>query len=102
MVHTHTRNHSQFVVLPPSRHSVPERFRCIEVNDRRYDDLLAAMQRFRGKVYLNDGAVRPDELTADGRHEVDVDDRSWHVLSLDEQGQVCACLRYLEESCAQE
>ena len=100
MVHTRTRNQTQFVVLPPSRQSVPERFRCLEANNRRYDDLLAEMQRFRGRVYVADGAVRPDELTADGRHMVAVDNCSWHVLSLDEHGQVCACLRYLEESCA--
>jgi hypothetical protein len=56
------------------------------------------MQRFRGRVYANDGAVRRDELTADGRHKVAADDCSWHVISLDEKGQVCACLRYLEES----
>ena len=98
MVHTRTRDQTQFVVLPPSRQSVPKRFRCLEVNNRRHDDLLAEMQRFRGRVYANDGAIRPDELTADGRHKVAVDDCSWHVLSLDEQGRVCACLRYLEES----
>jgi hypothetical protein len=100
MVHTRTRKSTQFVVLPPSWNSVPKRFRRLEVNNRRYDDLLAEMQRFRGRVYVSDGAVRSDELTADGRHKVAVDDCSWHVLSLDEQGQVCACLRYLEESCA--
>ena len=98
MVHTRSQNQTQFVVLPPSRQSVPKWFRRREVNPSRYEDLLAAMQRFRGRVYTNDGAVRPDELTADGRHAVAVDDRSWHVLSLDEDGQVCACLRYLEES----
>jgi hypothetical protein len=98
MVQTRTRNQTQFVVLPPSRQAVLKRFRSIEVNNRRYDDLLAQMQRFRGRVYTADGAIGPDELTADGRHKVAVDDCSWHVLSLDEHGQVCACLRYLEES----
>jgi hypothetical protein len=98
MVHTHTRNQTQFVVLPPCRHSLPKRLKRIEVDDRRHDELLAEMQRFRGGVYAHDGAVHPDELTADGRHVVDIDDYSWHVLSLDEKGRVCACLRYLEES----
>jgi hypothetical protein len=97
MVHSR-RNQTQFVVLPPSRQSVPKRFRCIDVNNRRYEDLLAEMQRFRGRVYTEDGAVRGDELTPDGRHKVAVDDSSWHVLSLDEHGNVCACVRYLEES----
>ena len=100
MVHTRSRNQTQFVVLPPSTHSVSKPFRSIEVNNRRYDDLLAEMQRFRGKVYADDGAIRTDELTSDGRHKVAIDDYSWHVLSLDRDGKICACLRYLEESFA--
>jgi hypothetical protein len=98
MVHSRIRNQTQFVILPPSRQSVPKRFRCLDVNNSQYDDLLSEMQRFRGRVYMQDGAIRADELTSDGRHKVSVDDVSWHVLSLDENGNVCACLRYLEES----
>jgi hypothetical protein len=98
MVHSYTRNQTQFVVLPPSRQSVSKRFRRLDVNNHRYGELLADMQRFRGRVYTEDGAVRPEELTPDGRHSVAVDDSSWHVLSLDGHGNVCGCLRYLEES----
>ncbi len=29
-----------------------------------------------------------------------MDDRSWHVASLNPQGRICACLRYLDESWA--
>ena len=56
------------------------------------------MQRFRGSVYLADGAIPKTALTVDGRHRSSVDDRCWHLLSLDDDGQVCACLRYLEET----
>jgi hypothetical protein len=56
------------------------------------------MQRFRGMVYSRDGAVQTSELTADGRHKLAVDERSWHVLSLDRDNRVCACLRYLDET----
>src|SRR5579872_5624370 len=98
MVHSRSRN--QFLLLQPSRHSVPKHFKVLDVCNRRYDDLLAEMQRFRGRVYASDGAVRASELTADGRHRLAVDDRSWHILSLNDQGQVCGCLRYVEESCA--
>ncbi len=98
MVHTGSRKHSEFVILPPSRHSVPEVFGRVEVNRRRYDSLLVEMQRLRGRVYLEDGAVQPRDLTSDGRHQVSIDDHSWHVLSLNRDGTVCACLRYLEEN----
>ena len=100
MIHTHTQIQTQFVLLPPAGYPVPRQFRRLEVNNCGYDFLIAEMQRFRGAAYANDGAIRPDELTADGRHKMDVDEQSWHVLSLDERGRVCACLRYLDESCA--
>jgi hypothetical protein len=96
------RNQSsnQLVVLAPSRRSVSGRFRCTDVDHRRHTRLLGEMQRFRGRIYAADGAVRLDSLTRDGRHNVPVDARSWHVLSLDERGRICACLRYLDESWA--
>ncbi len=55
------------------------------------------MQRFRGGVYLNDGAIRPEALSKDGRHILPIDDDSWHVLTLRPDGTVCACLRFLEQ-----
>ncbi len=37
------------------------------------------------------------DLTSDGRHRLVDDDSGWHILSLGEDGQVTACLRYLDE-----
>jgi hypothetical protein len=56
------------------------------------------MQRLRGRVYESDGAVRRRELTFDGRHRLPIDANSWHILSLNQRGEVVACLRYLEET----
>jgi hypothetical protein len=97
MVLSRTRTQTRFVVLPPSsRTAISSQFRNVEVDARRHDDLFAEMQRFRGGVYLNDGAIQSEDLT-DGRHMVGIDERSWHVLSVDSRGRICACLRYLEE-----
>jgi hypothetical protein len=93
-----SRSQAQFAVLPPSRLATPFVFRNIEANNRRHNDLMAKMQRLRGRVYGADGAIQPSELTVDGRHKLSIDERSWHVLSLDGNGEVIACLRYLEES----
>lgn len=60
--------------------------------------MCAAVQRFRGSIYLADGAIEKSNLSADGLHRVPIDDESWHVLSLDPRGNVVACLRYLDES----
>jgi hypothetical protein len=93
-----SRPQTHFAILPPSRLSVPGIFHNVHVDDHRHYDMMAEMQRLRGRVYEADGAIHPAELTADGRHKLSVDERSWHVLSLDARGQVVACLRYLEES----
>jgi hypothetical protein len=100
MVLSRLRKQARFVVLPPSTSTlaVPSIFRNAEADSRRYDELFAAMQRFRGGIYQADGAVPASALTSDGRHKVAIDDESWHVLSMDGQGQIVACLRYLDES----
>lgn len=100
MALTNTRIQSQLVILPPCRGVVPKQFRRIQANNGQYDGLFTGMQRFRGKIYCDDGAVGANELTADGRHIDAADCQSWHVLSLDGEGRICACLRYLDESAA--
>ena len=42
--------------------------------------------------------MRYSDLTPDGRHKQPVDEHCWHVLSLDQDGRICACVRYLEET----
>jgi hypothetical protein len=77
---------------------VPSIFRNAEVNKRRHDELFAEMQRFRGNVYKDDGAIESGDLTSDGRHKVKADDDSWHILSLNQHGRVVSCLRYLDQT----
>ena len=93
-----SRSQSRFAILTPARFNAPVTFRNVDANKRRHDELLADMQRLRGKAYEMDGAISRGELTADGRHKLSIDEHSWHVLSLDAKGEVIACLRYLEET----
>ena len=86
-----------FVILPPLGDAVPDTFKDVEVDDYRYGELLADMQRFRGATYLFDGAILPTQLSGDGRHILPIDKESWHVLTLKQEGNVCACLRFHEE-----
>jgi len=69
----------------------------MKVDNRSYKALLAEMQRLRGDAYLSDGAIQQGDLTPDGRHVLAIDEQSWHVLALNPLGQVCGCVRYLEE-----
>ncbi len=55
--------------------------------------LFSQMQRFRGQVYLKDGAIKQSDLI-DGRHVVEADDFSWHLLVHDENGTIAGCIRY--------
>src|SRR5579863_4559824 len=97
MFQFHSRSLNQFIVLPPTGILAPRTFRRIEFDGARHKRLFAAMQRLRGKTYLDDGAITPQDLTPDGRHQTPADERAWHVLSVDRAGNVATCLRYLDE-----
>jgi hypothetical protein len=62
-----------------------------------YHGLFADMQRLRGDVYLEDGAVQAKDLI-DGRHCLDIDAGSWHLLVVDHADRVSGCMRYREYS----
>jgi hypothetical protein len=83
------------LLLSPSQRAVPEGFTDVQSSPHLHEDLLAQMQRFRGRVYLEDGAIKPWQLI-DGRHRLEIDKGSWHLLVLDAGGTVCGCARYKE------
>jgi hypothetical protein len=83
------------VVLAPSLSQVPSTFEYADVDPGKYNRLLMDVQRLRGSVYLKDGAISVGQLTSDGRHEQTADDQAWHVLTLNTQGKVVGCSRYL-------
>ncbi|MBL8209763.1 MAG: hypothetical protein JNK87_03580 [Bryobacterales bacterium] len=60
---------------------------------RARHQLLESMQRFRGAIALEEGAVSASKLSPDGRHEMPVDHGSWHLLLLKE-GRIAGCMRY--------
>jgi len=84
------------VFLAPSAGAVSPIFRRVETDDAQHATLVADVQRFRGGIYLKDGAIQAQDLTADGRHLTAEDDTSWHMLLLDEERRVKACALYLE------
>lgn len=84
----------QFALLAPGDSDVSP-FRDVNVDLGRHSQLLAEAQRLRGKIYLELGALDESQLSEDGRHIHSADNRSWHLVTLDECGRVAACLRYL-------
>jgi hypothetical protein len=87
----------QMLLLAPSAPAVPGFFKEVRTCPSRFEDLMAEMQTLRGRIYVQDGAIDPDELI-NGRHQVPLDEGSWHLLVLDRDDRVCGCARYREYS----
>ena len=85
----------RMVLLAPPNASVPEFFRNVDVDVLRRSALVRQMQRLRGGIYLQDGAISQQQLIG-GRHQTPEDEKSWHLLMLDSQAQVTSCVWYLE------
>ena len=89
-------SHQELILLAPYGSHVPSGFRNVVINPRRYGSIIVAMQKMRGGIYLEDGAISHHDLDRNGRHRVEADPDSWHLLSLDNRGFVSACVRYRE------
>ncbi len=87
-----------FLLLAPPKAHIPGAFHKVHVDREYHADLLAEMQRLRGRVYLEDGAIDRSQLTPCGRHDLDIDHESWHLITLNRQGMVSGCVRFLQHS----
>jgi hypothetical protein len=83
----------RLLLLAPTQGALPDHFTQIQSDPGGYEEMLAQTQRFRGRVYLEDGAIKPWQLS-DGRHRLEADQTSWHLLVLDLAGHVCGCARF--------
>lgn len=86
----------RFVLLPPTGIAPRGVFRHVDGNPAWRRELLSDMQRLRGRIYVQDGAISASELTKDGRHVQPIDQESWHLLILSSAGRVLGCTRYLQ------
>jgi hypothetical protein len=84
----------RFALLAP--HSIENApFRRVAVDSARHAELLSEAQRLRGAIAVQEGALHASELGPEGRHVQTVDYKSWHLLTVDDQGRIAACMRYL-------
>src|SRR5437764_3326638 len=70
----------RLVLLAPPQATIPETFTNATINSQRHTQLVRDMQSVRGAIYLNEGNVKEDELSADGLHQTPEDQKSWHLL----------------------
>jgi hypothetical protein len=88
----------RLVLLAPHHATdrLADRFANVTYDSGRRDGFVKQMQALRGSVYLQEGNLKADQLSPDGRHETAEDDRSWHLLWRDGTGTVTSCAWYLE------
>ncbi len=82
--------HRLVFLAPPGE---KPKFGSVCADGKRWKRLFARAGLVRANAYLADGAIRPDEVDADGSFKLPIDERSWHVLLVDDDDEVSATLR---------
>ena len=87
---------SGLVLLAPPTMELPGSFRKYEAS-RLGRSQLVEIQRLRGRIYLDDGAIQLCQLTSpqNGLHVQPEDKKSWHLATCDPSGKIAGCLRFL-------
>jgi hypothetical protein len=88
--------HERLVVLAPPQRTLPKQFTNLRPASDERQDYIDELQRLRGGIYFADGAISTTQMSVDGRHQTPEDDKSWHLLLLDEQREVSGCIWYME------
>lgn len=86
----------RLLLLAPPDTAIPEFFNRCEFDAARHRSIVRDVQRLRGSVYLEDGALDSRQLSADGLHLTPEDERSWHLVATDSRGRVSGCTWYRE------
>jgi hypothetical protein len=84
----------EIVLLTPSMAEIPGCLGAVRTDPDVHGALLTDLQRLRGRVYLDDGDIKPEQLTADGLHRQEADARSWHIILTGKDGRVAGCARF--------
>jgi hypothetical protein len=54
---------------------------------------ISEVQRFRGRVYAEDGAIPMSALDGEGRHYQEFDFENYHLCLREPEGRICGCFR---------
>ena len=70
----------EIVLVAPNRECVPEKFSNVIEDAVSYSRLIEDIQKFRGRIYFDERAIPESSLGSDGRHILDIDLKSWHMI----------------------
>src|ERR1700685_2184898 len=79
----------------PSNLPAASGFSRVRVDDAEHQRMLGGVQRFRGRIALEENATTPGQLSSDGRHVQPADEHGIHLVGSDHNGQIVSCMRYL-------
>ena len=95
---TCTPRHRSFVLLAPPDEPTTRCSKNITLASDLHSHLLTEVQRLRGRVYLQDGAIKERDLDVRARHIQPADAKSWHLITLGSGGRVIGCTRFRRHS----
>jgi len=85
----------RYLLLAPSASSGAGGLRPTREDSHLYNAYLRTAQKFRGDIYLKDGAIQQWQLDPDGRYRMPGDEDSWHLLLVLARQKVVGCTRFL-------
>jgi len=86
------------ILVAPQDFAVPRQFRNATADPTLREALIRQVQRLRGSIYLEDGAIGQSQLSADGRHCTREDAHSWHMLFLNAENRISSAIWILPHS----
>lgn len=87
--------HYKYQILAPKVANYDPAFAAYTINETLYRSRLDGLQRLRGRVYRQDGAIDDDSIDAEGRFKMCGDEEAWHLILADQEDHVVGCARYL-------
>lgn len=87
--------HYKYEILGPRVSTYEPGFAAYRENETLYQSKLDAVQRLRGRIYYEDGAIHENALDSQGRFHMSGDDEAWHLILTDLDNKVVACARYM-------
>jgi hypothetical protein len=85
----------RFKLLIPPQANLGTELSDIHCDQKVYDQFLRSVQRLRGRIYLEDGAIQASDMNADGRFAMQGDEQCWHLLLTNDTNETIGCARYL-------
>jgi hypothetical protein len=86
---------NRLILLAPPTAEIPASLTNVTENTAEHNRLVREVQKLRADIYVHDGAITPSDLR-DGLHQTPEDERSWHLLIRNREGDISSCAWYMD------